>query len=301
MKVAQTGKKHKKKHKLTGIWFVLPAFIGFLLFMIYPLFYSLYLSFMDWDMISPEKSVFSGLENFKDALKNDYFIAGITNNIKIAIIAVPILIIIALIIAVFLNMKIYARPMIRAMYFMPYIITATAAAVVFSAMLHPVYGPINGVLMKLGIENPPGWATSSKWSLFTVGMFWIWKNVGYCIVIFLAGLQGISRTYYEAAYIDGAGKFKQFWNITVPMISPTTFFLAVTCVIQSFQIFAEVNVLTQGGPGMSSMTTVMHIYDKGFQQYEMGYASAVSWLFFILIMFVTIIQWIVQKKWVKYV
>lgn len=289
------------RENLNGFSFILPALIGFFMFMVYPLFYSLYLSFMDWNMIKPEKSEFIGLGNFIEALQNDYFTAGILNNIKLAVFAVPVLIALALVLANFLNMKIYARSALRAMYFMPYIITVTAAAVVFSAMLHPVYGPINGVLRSLGIDNPPGWATSSDWSLFTVGMFWVWKNIGYCVVIFLASLQSISRSYYEAASIDGATKLQQFFRITVPLSSPTTFFLVVTSIIQSFQVFAEVNVITQGGPGRSSITTVMHIYEEGFQRFNMGYASAVSWLFFLLILSVTIIQWIAQKKWVEYV
>lgn len=289
------------KENLNGFSFILPALIGFFTFMMYPLFYSLYLSFMDWNMIKPEKSVFIGLKNFADALQNDYFRAGILNNIKLAVIAVPVLIVLSLIIANLLNMKIFGRSIMRAMYFMPYIITVTAAAVVFSAVLHPVYGPVNGILRAMGVENPPGWATSSDWSLFTVGIFWVWKNIGYCVVIFLASLQSISSTYYEAASIDGATKLQQFFKITVPLSSPTTFFLVVTSIIQSFQIFAEVNIITQGGPGRSSLTTVMHIYEEGFQMFNMGYASAVSWLFFLLILAITVVQWVAQKKWVEYV
>jgi multiple sugar transport system permease protein len=294
-------KKKKERLFTTGFVFILPAFIGFLLFMIYPLFYSLFLSFMDWNMIIPSKSTFTGLDNYIAAFHNEYFLIGVWNNIKVAVLAVPVLIVLSLLVAVLLNTEVFGTSALRTAYFLPYITTVTAAAVVFSALLHPVYGPVNMFLRSVGIDNPPGWATSSDWSLFTVAMFWIWKNMGYCIVIFLAGLQGISKTYYEASLIDGASKKDQFFKITVPLISPTTFFLFITCVIQSFQLFAEVNVLTAGGPGRSSYTTVMHIYNEGFVRFHMGYASAVSWLFFLLILLVTVIQWKYQNKWVKYV
>ncbi len=293
--------KQKHKHNLAGWCFILPTFIGFLTFMIYPLFYSLFLSFMDWDMFRPENSVFVGLDNYIAAFKNDYFQAGITNNLFFAIIAVPVLIFIALILAALLNQKIFGRGMLRMMYFVPYITTVTAVAVVFSALFHPVRGPVNALLSSLGVADPPGWAVSSDWSLITVAIFWVWKNIGYCTVIFLAGLQGISRSLYEAADIDGATPLQKFFRITVPMVSPTTFFLSVTCVIQSLQIFAEINVITDGGPGTSSYTTIMHIYEEAFVKFNMGYASAVTWIFFVMILGITFIQWIAQKKWVKYV
>lgn len=289
------------KENLTGYSFIAPALIGFIIFMAYPLVYSLFLSFMDWNMFKGlDGSKFIGLKNYADALQNDYFRTGFVNNIKLMIFAVPILIIISISIATLLNQKIHGRGILRAMYFVPYITTVTAAALVFSALFHPEFGLINSVLRSLGVENLPGWATSSKWALITVAIFWIWKNVGYCVVIYLAGLQGISPSYYEAAAIDGASKWQQFIKITFPLVSPTTFFLVITSIISSFQIFAEINVLTQGGPGTATTTMVYHIYDTAFKQFKMGYASAVSWLFFLMVVVITVVQWIGQKKWVSY-
>lgn len=289
------------KENLTGYSFIAPALIGFIIFMAYPLVYSLFLSFMDWNMFKGlDGSKFIGLKNYTDALQNDYFRTGFVNNIKLMIFAVPILIIISISIATLLNQKIYGRGILRAMYFVPYITTVTAAALVFSALFHPEFGLINSVLRSLGVENLPGWATSSKWALITVAIFWIWKNVGYCVVIYLAGLQGISPSYYEAAAIDGASKWQQFIKITFPLVSPTTFFLVITSIISSFQIFAEINVLTQGGPGTATTTMVYHIYDTAFKQFKMGYASAVSWLFFLMVVVITVVQWVGQKKWVSY-
>lgn len=297
-----TGKQKKAiKQDLVGYLFILPTFLGFLLFMIYPILNSFYLSFMDWNMfVGREGSEFIGFENYKEAFQNEYFIAGMTNNFKLVLMAVPLLIIVSLFVAVLLNSEILGRGLLRTMYFMPYVATITAAAIVFSAVFHYQYGPVNETLRMLGVANPPGWTADIKWALPTIALFYVWKNMGYCVVIFLAGLQGISGTYYEAASIDGANKFQQFWNITVPLVSPTTFFLTITSVISSFQIFAEVNVMTKGGPGTATFTTVYHIFDQAFTKFNMGYASAVSWIFFLVIVVVTIIQWIGQKKWVKY-
>lgn len=294
-------RKRAIRENLVGYSFILPSIIGFALFMAYPLFNSLYLSFMDWDMFKGrEGSTFIGFENYKAVFENEYFVAGILNNFKLMFVAVPLLLISSMIIAVLLNQDIFGRGAIRAMTFMPYITTITATAVVFSALFHPEYGPINETLRMLGVENPPLWLASIEWSIPTIGMFWIWKNIGYNVVIYLAGLQGIPRSLYEAAEIDGAGKVSQFFHITMPLVSPTTFFLAITSVIGSFQIFAEVKVMTQGGPGNSSMTVVYHIYEMAFERFKMGYASAVSWVFFVIVIGITIVQWVGQKKWVNY-
>jgi multiple sugar transport system permease protein len=293
--------KISKHDTLVGYSFVLPSLIGFCCFMAFPLFYSLFLSFMDWSMFRGfSGSHFIGLDNFKSVFTNEYFWAGLRNNLLFVLMAVPLLIIISLVVAVFLNGKIYGRGALRAAYFMPYITTVTASAIVFSALFHPEFGPINNLLRAIGISDPPGWAASSKWALFTVALFWIWKNIGYCIVIFLAGLQGINKSLYEAAEIDGANSKQQFFRITVPMVSPTTFFLVITTVITSFQLFAEIQVMTQGGPGTATVTLVYHIYQTAFQEFKMGYASAVSWIFFLLILVVTVLQWKGQKKWVNY-
>ncbi|WP_214625732.1 carbohydrate ABC transporter permease [Paenibacillus agaridevorans] len=294
--------KRSIRKNLVGYSFIIPAVIGFLMFMAYPLFNSLYLSFMDWNMFKGAAgSTFIGLDNYKEVFQNEYFRSGLLHNLLLMIMGVPLLIVLALVIANLLNAKIFGRGLLRAVYFVPYITTITASALVFSALFHPEFGPINSFLRSLGIESTPGWATSVKWALPTIALFWVWKNVGYCTVIYLASLQGISKSYYEAASIDGANKLQQFFHITVPISSPTTFFLIITSVISSFQVFAEVQVMTQGGPGTASMTIVYHIYDTAFKQYHMGYASAVSWVFFVLVVIITLIQWIGQKKWVKYV
>ena len=294
-------KKKDRIETLAGYLFILPTMIGFLLFMVYPLIYSTFLSFWDWDMMKGiSASKFIGIKNYLEVFKDTYFIDGLKNNLSMFLIAVPILLILSLILACILNTAIFGRGMIRTVYFMPYITTVTAAAIVFAALFHDEFGPINQILRLVGVKNPPGWLASVDWSMATVCIFWVWRMLGYCMVLFLAGLQGISKSFYEAASIDGANVFQKFRYITFPMISPTTFFLAITMGIASFSVFAESKVMTNGGPGTSSYTLVYMIYNEAFVNYEMGYAASAGVVFFAIILIITLFQWIGQKKWVNY-
>lgn len=291
---------HFKEH-LAGYLFILPSFVGFVAFMLYPMIYSIFLSFMDWSMYKGfSGSTFVGFDNYVEVFSNEYFRGGLINNLKLLVIAVPILLLLSLILATLLNSNIYGRSALRTAYFMPYVTTVTATAIVFAALFHEEMGPINGFLRAMGIENVPRWLGSVEWSMPTISIFWIWRNLGYCMLIFLAGLQGISKSYYEAAEIDGASPLQKFYHITMPLVSPITFFLAVTMGIFSFSMFAEVKVMTEGGPGTSSYTIVYHIYKEAFEKFDMGYASAAAMMFFLIIMVITAIQWIGQKKWVNY-
>ncbi len=298
---AHTKNMRKLKENLVGYSFISFSLIGFLTFMVFPLFYSLFLSFMDWNMFKGlEGSEFIGFKNYTDVFKDEYFITGFWNNLKLAVMVVPLLIFLALVVAVLLNGKIFARGALRAAYFMPYVAISTASALVFSAIFHPEFGPVNSFLISLGMQDPPGWATSIAWALPTVAVFLIWKNIGYCIVIFLAALQGVSPSYYEAASIDGASKVQQFLKITVPLVSPTTFFLVITNMIMAFRTFEEVQILTNGGPGTTTYTMVFSIYKEAFEQFDMGFSSAASWVYFLVVLAVTVVQFLGQKKWVNY-
>lgn len=293
--------KKRKKESRAGYVLILPSFIGFCVFMVYPITYSFFLSFMDWSFMQGlSASEFIGFENYIAAFSNEYFQIGLVNNLKLLFVAVPILLALALVLAYILNGKIFGRGAIRAAFFMPYVTTVTATAIVFSALFHEEMGPVNQILRAIGIENVPRWLSSITWALPTIGIFWIWRMLGYCIIIFLAGLQNISSELYEAADIDGTNAIQKFRYITFPLISPTTFFLAVTMGIFSFSMLAEVKVMTGGGPGNATFTLVYHIYTEAFTKYDMGYASAVAILFFIIILIITLIQWIGQEKWVNY-
>ncbi|MFI3171198.1 MAG: sugar ABC transporter permease, partial [Eubacteriales bacterium] len=293
--------KRRMKENLVGYSFIGVSLLGFFAFMVFPLCYSLVISFMDWNMFQGfSASTFIGLKNYAAVLKDDYFITGFWNNIKLAVMIVPMLLFLALVLAYLLNSKIFAKGALRAAYFMPYIAITTASALVFSAVFNADFGPVNEFLRAIGVENPPGWASSITWALPVVALFIIWKNIGYCVVIYLASLQGISGSYYEAASIDGATKLQQFRYITVPLVSPTTFFLVITNLIMAFRTFEEVQMLTGGGPGTTTYTMILRIYTKAFSEYDMGFASAAAWIYFAVLMVVTVIQFIGQKRWVKY-
>ncbi len=294
-------KKGKFEENLVGYLLILPSFIGFLMFMVYPFLFSLFISFMKWNMFKGlEGSTFVGFDNYVKAINDEYFIAGLQNNLKMLFIAVPILLIVSLIVANFMNTKLFMKGPLRTIYFMPYVTTVTAAAIVFAALFHQDFGPVNAILRSVGVENPPAWLGSVDWALPTIGIFWIWRMLGYCMLIYLSGLQGISPSFYEAASIDGANAFQKFRYITMPLVSPTTFFLAVTMGIFSLSIMAEAKVMTNGGPGKSTYTMGLVIYREAFEKYDMGYAAAIATVFFSIILVITIVQWIGQKKWVNY-
>src|SRR5690606_3933376 len=181
-----------------------------------------------------------------------------------------------------------------------FISSAVAVAIVFRVLFHPTRGPINQLLMSLGFENPPGWIADPKFALISVMLIMLWTSIGFNLIIYLAGLQNIPQELYEAAQIDGASAWYQFTRITVPLVSPTTFLLLVAGIISSFKIFDLILVLTNGGPGNSTITPVVFLYQKAFIELKTGYASAISLIIFIIILLITLFQFAAQKKWVNY-
>jgi len=229
-----------------------------------------------------------------------WFTDSMKNNLVYALITVPATMIISLLTAIGLNRGVFFKSGIRLMIFMPYISSIVAISIVWGVLYNPSQGPINAFLYSIGISDPPRWLASTDWALPAIIIMSIWAAIGYNMVIYLAGLQSIPRTLYEAAKIDGAGAFRSFQHITVPMLSPTTFFVLVTNIIYSFQVFAAIFIMTQGGPGTSTSVVTYYIYQVGFSFYDMGYASAMAWILFLIIFLITVIQWRGQKKWVNY-
>ena len=269
--------------------------------MVYPLVFTALLSFSNWSFFAGLDGInFIGLENYRD-LANDFYLgASIGNNFVLSLLAVPITIFSALVLAVILNQKVFMQGFVRSLVFMPYVATLVAVAIVFGALFQPNYGPVNNFLRAIGVSSPPGWLGDVRWALPSIAIIWIWKNLGYMTVIFMAGLQTIPSTYYEVAQIDGANALQKFFRITVPLVSPVTFFLAITGLMNSFKVFPEINVLTKGGPGTATYVMVYHIYVQAFESYKMGYASTLAMVFFAITMSITLVQWLAQKKWVKY-
>lgn len=289
----------RQKHEcVSGILFLLPNFLGFVAFSLIPVIAAVYLSFTNWDGISRMDFIF--FENFIKMFQHDTFLIALKNTVVYTLTFVPLTVGLGLLVATLLNKKIRGISIYRLICFLPYIASAVAVAYVFSALLHPSLGVINSFLKSIGWDNPPQWLTDGKWAMVAVVAMSVWKNFGYYVVIFLAGLQGISRDLYEAAMIDGANGIKQFRYITLPMITPVAFFSIVMATISSFKVFEQVYILTEGGPGRSTMTLVQYIYFNSFQQYKMGYASAAAIFLFLIIFAVTLIQFRGQKKWVNY-
>lgn len=286
------------RKSLVAYSFILPNFLGFAIFTLGPIIFALALAFLDWDGNNPME--FVGFDNFKDLFTDSRFIVSFWNTIIYVIGTVPLTLVCALGLAVVLNQKVKGRNFFRTVSFFPYVASMVAVAAVWNMIFSPANGPVNMILSKLGVENLPGWAADKHWAMITVILFSVWKSMGYYMIIYLAGLQGISGDLYEAAGLDGANTWQKFKNITWPMLSPTTFFVIIMLTINSFKVFDQMYMITQGGPGTSTLVLVMHIYNVAFKNWDLGYASAISMVLFLLVLIVTIVQFRGEKKFVNY-
>lgn len=291
-------KSLKWRNTLTAYSFILPNFIGFLIFTFVPVVISIGLSFMEWDTANPAK--FVGLSNFKRLFSDETFRISLVNTIYYTFATVPLTLVCALLLAILLNKGIRGVKVFRAVFFMPYITSIVAIAVVWNMLLHPTMGPINEFLKWIGIQNPPGWTASTEWAMPAVIITSIWRSVGYYMVIYLAGLQGIPGELYEAATMDGANWWNKFKSITLPMLTPTTFFILVMLTINSFKVFDLILIMTAGGPGRSTNVLVYHIYNQAFINFKFGYSSAIAMVLFGLVLGITLIQFKLEEKWVSY-
>lgn len=293
-------KKAKKQTLLntaTGLAFIMPSLIGFLVFTFVPVLISLFLSFCDWNFMQGFDGIkFTGLENYMKLFKDDWFLASYRNNVMFTVVTVPVLIALGLVIATIMNKYIFGGGAVRTMFFIPYICSVVAVCSVWMVLFQPSYGPINQLLFKLGMENPPKWLADYDWSLISIMVVYIWQQVGYYAIVFLAAIKGVPGELYEAASLDGAGAIRSFFNVTVPMVAPTTFFLTIMGIIGSFKVFDQISVLTQGGPGNSSSVMAFYVYRTAFEYYDMGYANTLAWALFVLIFIVTMVQWKLQDK-----
>ena len=239
---------------------------------------------------------FVGLDNYARLLHDEVFIRSLINTLIYGIVLVPVAIFLALIFAVILNEYVFGKGILRLAFYLPNVSSMVAVSVVWMILFLPAYGPINQVLMTLGIENPPRWLNATGTSLLSIIIVGIWQRIGYNIIVVLAGLQGISKSLYESAEIDGANGIQKFFYITIPSLSNTMFFLTMISFISSFQVFTPVQVMTKGGPGNSSSVLVYYIYKNAFQYNEIGYATAMAWILFFLVFIFTIGRMIFTRK-----
>lgn len=290
----------KIKQNLTGYAFILPNVIGVFLFTLFPMVFSLITSFTDWDYTKGIGNWnYIGMQNYVEMWKDDWFTSSLLNTIVFALIVVPCTIVISLVLAVIIDQYCFEKVPLRMAMFMPYISNIVAVSIVWVMMYSP-WGPFTQLVKAFGVKNPPQWLGDEKWSLIAIMIMTIWSQVGYSIMIYTSSIQGLPKDVYEAADIDGASGFQKFFKLTIHFLSPTTFFLIITTFISCFQVFAQVQIMTKGGPGSSSNVLVYYIYTSAFSFYKMGYASAMSWILFIILFIITMIQWRGQKKWVSY-
>ncbi|API89720.1 ABC transporter permease [Marinilactibacillus sp. 15R] len=287
-------KKRKLKERLTAYSFIAPNFIGFAIFTLGPIFFAIMLAFHQWD--GSNDMTFIGLDNFTEMLGDNRVKDALWNTIVYVLATVPLTLACALLLAILLNSKIKGRNIFRTIAFFPYVASLVAVAAVWNMIFHPVNGPINEILRMIGILDPPRWAADSEWAMFTLVLFSVWKQMGYYMVIFLAGLQGVSEELYEAANLDGAGRWGKFWHVTLPQLRPVTFFVLMILTINSFKVYDFVYMITQAGPGTSTLVLVYEIYNTAFLNWDLGYSSAISMLLLGLVLIVTLVQFLGEKK-----
>ena len=306
MKIIETKsvtQKHKTlRENLIAYSFLLPSLVGVLCFSMIPLIISLYVSLTDWNFTKGIGNWnFIGLQNFKDLWTDEWFIASIKNTLVFSIVTVPIGLVLAIIIAVLIDE--YCHPkvagVVRVAMYMPNICNIVAISVVWMA-LYSKYGPFTQLMRTLGWEDPPRFLASYEWALPAIMLVVVWAGLGYRVFIYSAAITGLPKDLYESADIDGANAVQKFLKITVPLLQPTTFFLTITGIIGSFKVFGYTNVMTAGGPGTATYTLVYYIYTSAFKYYRMGYGSAIAVVLFIMLLVVTIIQWVHNNKSEKY-
>ncbi len=280
-----------------GLVFVLPLIVGLVLFVYGPVLMALVLSFTDFDAINPPK--FIGLDNFQYLFNWDFFWTAAGNTTYIVLGFVAVCTPLSLLLALALNQKVRGLILFRSAFFLPVIISMISAGLLWKWLYLPDFGALNWFLSFFGVPPIP-WVSEKAWAIPAIILMSVWKSAGYFAIIFLASLQGVPHEYYEAAKIDGASAWHSFWHITLPLISPTTFFIIVTMIIGSAQVFDQIWVITKGGPAYGTLSIVMLVYRTGFELLQFGRASAITVIFFIIIMLITIVQFRLQRQWVSY-
>jgi len=293
-KPRRTGRDRLERRD--ALLFLSPWIIGFILFTAGPIIASLVLSFCKWDVINPVE--FVGLANFRQMFNDRLLYISLVNTVVYAGMFIPGSIIVALSLAMLLNQKLPGMRVFRTIFYLPTLTQGVATFTLWSVVFEKQNGLLNRGL-RVFIDDPPGWLVDPAWAKPALVIMALW-SVGGMMLIFLAGLQNIPRQLYEAADIDGAGRIGRFFNVTLPMLSPVIFFNTIMATIGSFQVFSAAFVLTGGGPSNSTMFYVYYLFNRAFVYFNMGYASAMAWLLFVIMLALTLIQMYVGKKWVHY-
>jgi multiple sugar transport system permease protein len=282
---------------MVGYLFVAPLILGLLIFTYGPVLAAFVLSFTKGDYISTPK--FIGLGNYVALWDDKLFWQSLRNTLYYVAGVVPAGMVLSLLLALAMNQKLRGIVFFRTIFFLPTISSSVAISLMWLWIYNPEFGVFNFLLDQVGIKGP-AWLSTPQWAMPAVIIMAVWRGLGYNMLIYLTGLQGIPEVYYEAASIDGADSWAKFWNITVPLLSPTTFMLLILSVIGAFQVFEYTYVMTQGGPVYATLTLVLHVYNNAFRNFQMGYASALAYVLFFMLLGLTVLQFRLQRRWVHY-
>lgn len=287
---------NRQREAVIAYLFLSPWLLGFVIFLAGPMIASLYFSFSEYKIVNPPHWI--GLANYQRMMTDDLFFHALSVTARYTLFSVPLGVTTALGVAVLLNQPILGRGLFRTIFYLPSIISGVAVAIVFSWIFNYRFGVLNYLLSWVGISGP-NWLGHPRWALWAFVLMSMW-GVGGNVVIFLAALQGVPRVLYEAAKIDGATEVRTFWNITLPLISPAILFVAITGVIFTFQTFTQAYILTQGGPANSTLFYLYYLYKNAFNWFEMGYASALAWVLFLIIILCTTLLLRTSARWIYY-
>ncbi|WP_320129370.1 sugar ABC transporter permease [uncultured Sphaerochaeta sp.] len=281
----------QRNEEIAGYLFVLPNILGIVVFVALPILLSLILGYTKWNPMQGLRAVkFVGLDNFKAMFSDARLIAALKNNFVYTFAYVPISIFLALLVALALNKKVFCKVPLRLMFFMPYISAMVSVSYVWLILLNPEGGPVNNFLSMLGVKDLPGWFSRSNSSLAGIIIVSVWHDVGYYMIIFLSALQSLPKQVYESAKIDGCGSFRTFHSITLPLMASNILFVSILATMNSFKVFDQINILTEGGPGYSTNVLVYCIYHYAFRELNIGYASSIAVLLFVIILVISGIE-----------
>jgi len=289
--------KMKQKGKMWGQIFIMAPMIQFFLFFLLPVSFCIYAGFTNWNILESSKD-FIALDNFKEIFTDPKFWKALSNTLFM-LLTIPCYLLLSLLFAMAINRKILGNKVFRVIYYLPYITSIVALVIAWKWLFNADYGVVNIMLKSLFNINGPNWLSDSKWVKINIVMMIVWKMIGISAIYYLAALQNIPKSYYEAAKIDGASETKIFFGITFPLITPITFYLTIVGIIGSLQTFVEVQLFTtDGGRNYNAATLVYYVWQKAFKYNEMGYACATVTLFGIMIMVITLLQFKISNKWV---
>lgn len=291
----------RTRENISGWLWTSPWILGFFLWTLGPMVWSLYLSFTLYTIARPAEWI--GLQNYVTALsgQDSLFWPSLLRTLTWAVVMVPLSLIGSLLAALLLNQNLKGTSIFRVLFFLPSLTPAVASAVLWRWLYNPDFGAFNYILRHLGVNTPPLWFASEQWAMPSLMVMTLWGAIGgSTMIIFLAGLQGVPTELYEAAAMDGAGMFRRFWNVTIPMLTPTLFFNLIIGIIGALRTFTTAFVATGGGPHYATWFYILHLYQNAFQNLQMGYASALAWVFFIIVVTLTLINVRMSRRWVYY-